>query len=571
MTQLTDHSPSVPQTAVPVQGGPVPALAASFMRGAMAAGLGLGALALVVMALWISSPYPDNGPDGALRLVAVLWLLAHGTELVRAETLSGAPAPVGVVPLLFVALPAWLVYRAARDALELGEGRLRPSAPGALCAVTAGYLLVGAGAAVYTADGPLAADPLSALFHLPLVTALAAAAGVWTASGRPHAPLPAWLPGRVREALARTRGAVALRSAAAGALALLGGGALVVAVSLVLHSGAVQDSFLRLAEPWSGRLAVLLLGFALVPNAAVWGAAYGLGPGFALGTGATATPLALAGDPALPHFPLLAAVPGVGRGTPLHWAAVAVPVVAGVVIACFTVRAAAPRHGARESAWGVRETALTALLGAVGCGVLTALMAAAAGGPMGTDRLAAFGPVWWLTGAAALAWTAGIAVPGALGVRAWRVRVPGRWWRRGAVEPVPEPASGAAAPVPSVPAPAGPPEPDDDGPPEPDDDGPPEPDDDGAAEADDDDGAAEAYDFLPSGSWAERESREEPAAVLKEASGSLTAGLQPVATPERERESALPEPPTATDPPAAAEPSAATEPPGEGAEPPPPR
>ncbi|HZX38924.1 MAG TPA: DUF6350 family protein, partial [Streptomyces sp.] len=109
------------------------------MRGAMAAGLGLGALALVVMALWISSPYPDNGPDGELRLVAVLWLLAHGTELVRAGTLSGAPAPVGVVPLLFVALPAWLVFRAARDALELGEGRLRPSAPGALCAVTAGY------------------------------------------------------------------------------------------------------------------------------------------------------------------------------------------------------------------------------------------------------------------------------------------------------------------------------------------------------------------------------------------------------------------------------------------------
>ncbi|MFC4606579.1 DUF6350 family protein [Streptomyces maoxianensis] len=550
----------------------MPALAASFVRGATAAGLGLGVLALVVMGLWISSPYPDSGPGGALRLVAGLWLLAHGTELVRAGTLSGAPAPVGVAPLLFGALPAWLVYRAARDALELGEGRLRPSARGALWAVTGGYLLVGIAATVYTAGGPLAADPRSAALHLPLVTALAAAVGVWTASGRPHGPLPAWVPGRVRGALARTRVAVALRSAAAGALALLGGGALLVAVSLVWHSDATQDSFQHLADAWSGRIAVLLLGFALVPNAAVWGAAYGLGPGFALGTGATATPLALAGAPALPHFPLLAAVPAQGRGTPLHWAAVAVPVLAGVMIAWFTVRAAAPRHGSRETAWGVRETALTALLGAVGCAVLTALMAAAAGGPMGTGRLAAFGPVWWLTGAAALVWTTAVGVPGALGVRAWRVRVPGRWWRRGAAEP--GQASETAVPVPAVPAPAGQPEPEPGAEPGPDegasepDKGAPEPVDGASGPVD---GASDAYDFLPSGSWAEREGGREETAALKEASEGSAAKLQPVPvpvpvpTPEPEGESES-EPPDSAPP----EAPAANEPPGEGESPPPP-
>jgi hypothetical protein len=176
------------------------------------------------------------------------------------------------------------------------------------------------------------------------------------------------------------------------------------------------------------------------------------------------------------------------------------------------------------------------------------LMAAAAGGPMGTGRLAAFGPVWWLTGPAALAWTAGIGVPGALGVRAWRVRVPGRWWRRGAVEPVPESAPEAAAAVPAalvpaVPAPAGPPEPDG--------------------------GASEAYDFLPSGSWAEREGRADRAVALKEASGGSTAEFVPVATPEGEREPELPES-TLPESTTAKEPGAAKEPPGEGAEPPPP-
>lgn len=260
------------------------------MRGATAAGLGLGALAVLVMVLWISSPYPDSGPSGALHVAAGLWLLAHGTELVRTVTVSGAPVPVGVVPLLLVALPAALVHRAARDALEPDEERPRASVRGVLWAVTSGYLLIGTATVIYAAGGPLAADPLSALIHLPAMAVLSAAVGAWTASGRPLGPLPLWLPRRLRIELARTRTTVAARAAAAGATGLLGGGALLVAVSLLWHANATQESFLQLAEVWSGRLAVLLLGLALVPNAAVWGAAYGLGPGFALGTGATATP-----------------------------------------------------------------------------------------------------------------------------------------------------------------------------------------------------------------------------------------------------------------------------------------
>ena len=87
----------------------------------LAAGLGLGSFAVLVMVLWISSPYPDSGPGGALHVAAALWLLAHGAELVRTDTLSGAPAPVGITPLLLLALPVWLVHRAARDAADGGE------------------------------------------------------------------------------------------------------------------------------------------------------------------------------------------------------------------------------------------------------------------------------------------------------------------------------------------------------------------------------------------------------------------------------------------------------------------
>ncbi|MER6102471.1 DUF6350 family protein [Streptomyces sp. NPDC001832] len=400
-------------------------LALTFLRGALAAGLGLGALTMLVMTLWISSPAPGDGPAGALRTAAGLWLLTHGAELIRTDTLSGDPAPVGVVPLLLAVVPVWLVHRAVRDALEPDEGRPAPSAAGAFAVVSGGYLLVGAAVAFYAQSGSLSVYTPSLLFPSAVVVTSAAAAGVWTASGHPIAP-PSWAPVRLHEKLARTRfrecAKTACRSAAAGVAVLLGGGALLVVVALVWHAQGVQQSFVQLSGDWAGRVPVLLLALVLVPNAVVWGAAYGLGPGFALGTASTVTPLAFSGYPALPVFPLLAAVPAQGPGTTLNWAAGAVPVAAGVTVARFTVRRAAPALAGREEVWSLRETALTAGLGALGCGAGAAVLAAAAGGPLGTRALAEFGPVWWLTGAAALAWTALLGVPGALLLRAWRLR-----------------------------------------------------------------------------------------------------------------------------------------------------
>ncbi|MFI7289253.1 DUF6350 family protein [Streptomyces anulatus] len=410
------------------------ALASALVRGAVAAGLGLGALTVLVTVLWISSPYPDSGPGGALRAAAGVWLLAHGAGLVRPDTLSGVPAPVSMVPLLLVVGPVWLAHRAARDAAEPEEGRPRPSQAGAFCAVTAGYLLVVAGAAAGARGGPLRPDPDTLVFPVALVVAGATAAGVWTAAGRPLGPLPSWSPLALQEAIARTlfrdRAEAACRSAAVGVTVLLGGGALLVAVALGRNAGAAQDAFLGLAGDWSGRFAVLLLAASLVPNAALWGASYGLGPGFSLGTGATATPLGLDGNPAAPHFPLLAAVPDQGPGSLLNGAALAAPVAAALAVAWFVARRAAPADAPRAQAWSRRETVLVTLLAALGCGAVTGLLTAVAGGALGTGALREFGPVWWLAGPAALAWTAGIGVPAVLLLRLWRLRTPGWAWRR---------------------------------------------------------------------------------------------------------------------------------------------
>ncbi|MGW4871325.1 cell division protein PerM [Streptomyces chartreusis] len=320
-----------------------PGLGASLFSGAVAAGLGLGVFAVMVIALWISSPYPDSGPGGALRIASVLWLLAHGAELVRTDTLSGVPAPVGVTPLLLLALPVWLVHRAARDAAaDGGEGVPLVSIRTAWAGVVLGYLGVGLAAAVYSAGSELQPSWLWTVLRVPLVTMAAAGVGVWAAcERRPEVVdgLLLVLPARVRrlvpDAEGRARVGTAARAAGAGVAALAGGGALLVGGALLWHGGAVRGSFLELTQGWSGRFAVLLLCAALVPNAAVWAAAYALGPGFVLGSGHVVGPLASTPAPLLPPFPLLEAVPETAVAGPLRWGVAVVPIAAGLVVGWF--------------------------------------------------------------------------------------------------------------------------------------------------------------------------------------------------------------------------------------------
>ncbi|QNE75478.1 hypothetical protein F0344_13370 [Streptomyces finlayi] len=551
VTQVTERSPMLS-----AERSRTAALASSFLRGVIAAGLGLGSLAVLVMVLWISSPHPDSGPGGALRVAAGLWLLAHGAELIRADTLSGIPAPVATVPLLLIVGPVWLTHRAARDALEPEEGRPVPSAGGAFCAVTAGYLLVAAGTAACARGGPMPANRFSLGFPLAVVVAVSAAAGVWTASGRPLGPMPSWAPLRLQEGIARTlfrtRAEAVLRSSAVGVAVLLGGGALLVATALVWHVQATQESFLELSGDWSGRFAVLLLALALVPNAAMWGAAYGLGPGFALGTGSTVAPYAVEGRPALPDFPLLAAAPAPGPGTAADWAVLAVPLAAGLAVGWFTAGRAAPVQAARSEVWSRRETALVAVSAAVGCGAGTALLTAASGGPLGTGALAEFGPVWWLVGPAALLWTALLGVPVALLLRWWRLRDHGWAWRRGRTDAGAGPDASATAGVPDVAAgkaaASGEPERSGDGRwwrrrggadaagsgsgagsaeapsrvPHP------------AAVADEEAAAFEPYDFLPADPWHEETTRRSRWASLRKDSGGLMADFPASEVPAAE-------------------------------------
>ncbi|MFB6843617.1 DUF6350 family protein [Streptomyces sp. NPDC056373] len=439
-----------------------PGLGDGFMGGAIAAGLGLASFALLMTLLWISSPYPDSGPGGAMHVAAALWLLAHGAELVRTDTLSGVPAPVGLPPLLLVALPVWLLHRAARDVTDGGGGdeddeedAERIAGPPlvsprtAWAGVVLGYLAVAVPAALYAAGGVLRPSWVGAGVCVPLVAVVAAGAGVWSAYGRPRRPLRLLLgapPSGARPPVPGPDGrpGTAARAAAAGVAALLGGGALLVMVSLVGHGATTWAGLLGLTEGWSGRFAVVLLCVALFPNAAVWGAAYALGPGFALGAGHAVGPLSSAPAPLLPPFPLLAAVPDAGEGTPLHWATGVVPLAAGVVVGWTVAKGAASGErggtrpgGTRAASWPAGRTARAAALASVLCAAVLAGLAALSGGPLGTAVLSRLGPHWWQVAAATLAWLGVLSIPTAVGARAWLCRTPrseepkiGEQWRK---------------------------------------------------------------------------------------------------------------------------------------------
>ncbi|MBL1065700.1 DUF6350 family protein [Streptomyces sp. 7-21] len=359
-------------------------------EGALAAVLGLAVLGAGVLLLWAISPYPDDSADGALRIAADLWLAAHGAALARDSGLHGGTVPVDLAPLLLTALPCFLLRRAVRPY----TGQHLPPREGVTVAALhgGGYLLVAAAAVVFTVPAPLRADPLSAVLCLPPFVLLLTL------------PWPAWA-------------SRAARAAAAGVVAACAVGGALAAGALLARAGEAGAAFGRIGGAWAGGIAVALLCAVLLPNAAVWAAAYGLGPGFSAGAGTVLAPLAAAPErrPALPAFPLLAAVPAGPPADVLTWSAVAaVPAAAVLTGAWYVARDA----GAVREPW--RVTARNALLAAAGSGAAFGALAAFAGGSLGTGGLAAFGPSPWLTAGAATAWHAVLGVPLALLIR-WRL------------------------------------------------------------------------------------------------------------------------------------------------------
>jgi hypothetical protein len=165
---------------------------------------------------------------------------------------------------------------------------------------------------------------------------------------------------------------------------------LLAGFSFVRH-GARASSLAAASDPGLvGGVALLALGLLCVPNAALWGASWLAGPGFAVGVGTTVGPFGTSLG-AVPALPLFAALPGGPAPTWVGVVGLGVPLAAGALGGVLLARRLSCRAG---------RAALEGLALGPCAGLAMAAAAWASGGPLGGGRLVDVGPSWWRVGLA---------------------------------------------------------------------------------------------------------------------------------------------------------------------------
>lgn len=358
-------------------------------------------LSTVVVAIcWL----PVSGASGHSLSAARGGVLAFLAALHGGVAVDGAGT--GFVPLgmtILVALVGWRAGAGLADAADaLGEDD-----PGRL--VRAGLTQIGSFTAVCLVGVPFARIGTS---HASLAGVGLAAAVLFAASAGAALVRDSALADRVDERLPPVL-VGAPRAAAAAIAVYVGMGALLVAGSLVAHHGRVEALSRQVGGGWSG-VPILLLGVLAAPNAAIAGAAYLSGPGFAIGSGSTVRAFG-ATHGVLPDFPVLGAVPdGPGATTAAWWLMIATPVLAGLVVS---------RFADRQPGWGARLRA--AVVAAALAGVGMAVLAWLGGGGLGPGRLHLLGASPWQVGGAVAAEVVVVACAGLVLAAAWRWLEPG--------------------------------------------------------------------------------------------------------------------------------------------------
>jgi len=354
----------------------------------------------------VTSADPANAGVAWSRSVQIgagLWLLAHGTPL----------GSVSLVPLGLTAIAWYTCYASARRSL-------RPVPQAFLAALGTYVVLV---AAVALADPMTARQVVRAALGALLVGALGLGMGLLRRGDadqvrrrirRPWSRLPDWL-----------RAGVLGGVVAAGALVVLA--ALTTAGWVLAGRSQVIDVARGLGLDTIGGLVLAVVELGWVPNLVAWAGSWLAGPGFAVGAGSHFGPDAVVAGP-LPAVPLLGALPtDVLAGGPSRLAP------ALLVVGGLAAGAVVHRRLIAERAW---EPAAAAGSAGLVAGLLVAVGVGAAGGSIGTGRMAAVGAAAWAVaglvtlatalGAAAVALPAERVVRAALrsGIRRPRVTEP---------------------------------------------------------------------------------------------------------------------------------------------------
>ena len=343
-----------------------------------AAGLGLLLVQTFTLLAWASDGRSDVAAGAAAKAGLVGWLSAHKVPV---ELGTGT---VGIAPLGLTFVVALLLARAGTTVAKASGAATAAAAIRAGALVAVPYAVLAGLASGLARVGDVAVPGARAVATVGVLAALAGAAGGLRAYGvdRVRAsmsvPVTAWV-----------------RATAAGLVVLLGGGLIGFVASLSWHAGRAVDLIHAVDAGLLGGLLLVLACLLLVPNAAVWAAAYAVGTGFAVGVGTGVAPSGVEiGN--VPSIPILAALPGAGPAPRVSLLLFVVPLLAGGVIGWTIVRYTPAVTAGRAALLAGGAGAAAGLVVAVSCWL--------AGGSMGPGRLAEAGPDPLLTGLAAAEW-----------------------------------------------------------------------------------------------------------------------------------------------------------------------
>jgi hypothetical protein len=160
-----------------------------------------------------------------------------------------------------------------------------------------------------------------------------------------------------------------------------------------------------------GGAALTIAQLAFLPDLVIWAASWLVGPGFAIGTGSSVSPVGTQLGP-VPSLPLLGVLPP--GNLALGFLGLLVPVLAGF-IAAVVVHSRPPRTITGQTITGRPSGGwlfLTALGTGAVAGIELGLLAWASSGAAGPGRLHDVGPDPWLIGGIAAAEVAVAAVVG---------------------------------------------------------------------------------------------------------------------------------------------------------------
>lgn len=358
----------------------------SVVAGISAAVVSMLTIALPALLVWVASAESTVDWTRALSVGASVWLLANGAPL------GSGTATISLTPWLLTAIPLGVAIITARRVLvQIGDvrprrlrrlGGLRRDVAVMGAAFTASYTTVGLVVALVTSGHPLHASLLGSVLGAAVVSALAAVVAVTVEFrgdiGSVAPDLIGGLRARVPVNLLR-----AIGPGVWGALAVFGAGLVLTIGVVVAHLGRIGELYDSLGGDPVG-ISVLSLGQLLaLPNAALWGASWMAGPGFAFGEGTSFT-WSHSNPGLLPLIPGLGALPDPGPLAAGLWLVALVPVAAGALVGWRALRAVA-----RLSSWQVkaRVAALACLVAALTLTLANAL----AGGSLGAARLSHVG------------------------------------------------------------------------------------------------------------------------------------------------------------------------------------